>query len=377
MNKPLKIGFVGGGLNSAIGQIHFSACQLDGIWKVESGIFSLNDNINKKTGKYWNIPNERVYKNLKNFIKYEKNKLDAVAVIVPIPDHFKIIYQLLKNNIPVISEKTMVSNLNEAKKIFRICKNNNSFLNITYNYTGYPMIRELKAKIKKDELGKLQQIHIEMPQDSYLNLINGKASIQKWRLIDKSIPTFILDLASHIYNLSYFLIEKKPKKIFSNFTNFSKLKVIDDAFMQLQFDGGIQGYFWASKVASGNRNSLKIRIFGTKGSAEWNHFNPEELKISLKNSVYSIYDRKSKSFIAENKRYNRFKAGHPSGFLEAFANLYFDISVALKNYKKSKRYNNPYVFNQNYELESMKVLTKATLSNKKQNWQKINFLKKN
>ena len=153
MNKPLKIGFVGGGLNSAIGQIHFSACQLDGIWKVESGIFSLNDNINKKTGKYWNIPNERVYKNLKNFIKYEKNKLDAVAVIVPIPDHFKIISQLLKNNIPVISEKTMVSNLNEAKKIFRICKNNNSFLNITYNYTGYPMIRELKAKIKKDELG--------------------------------------------------------------------------------------------------------------------------------------------------------------------------------------------------------------------------------
>ena len=109
MNKPLKIGFVGGGLNSAIGQIHFSACQLDGIWKVESGIFSLNDNINKKTGKYWNIPNERVYKNLKNFIKYEKNKLDAVAVIVPIPDHFKIISQLLKNNIPLISEKTMFS----------------------------------------------------------------------------------------------------------------------------------------------------------------------------------------------------------------------------------------------------------------------------
>ena len=376
INKPLKLGFVGGGLNSAIGQIHFSASQLDGIWKIESGIFSLSNIINKRTGKFWNIPKERIYKSLENFIKHEKNRLDAVVVIVPIPSHFKIICELLKNNIPVISEKTMVSNFDEARRIFKICKNNNSFLNITYNYSGYPMIRELKAKIKKGELGKLQQIHVEMPQDGYINTINKKNSIQRWRLVDKNIPTIILDLSSHIYNLCYFLIEKKPKKIFSSFSNFSKYKVIDDAFMQLEFEKEIKGYFWASKVAAGNRNNLKIRIFGSRGSAEWNHSIPEELKLFKNNNVYTLHDRATKNYVSGNKRYNRFKAGHPSGFLEAFANLYFDISEALKSYKKYKKYNNPYVFNQNYEMESMEVLNKATISNKRKNWQKINFTKK-
>ena len=122
INKPLRLGFVGGGLNSNIGQTHFSASQLDGIWKVVSGIFGENNKINKKTAETWNIPKDRVYSSLKKFIKHEKNRLDAVAVIVPIPTHFEIISELLKNDIPVISEKTMVSDLDQAQKIFKICK---------------------------------------------------------------------------------------------------------------------------------------------------------------------------------------------------------------------------------------------------------------
>ena len=375
INKPLRLGFVGGGLNSNIGQTHFSASQLDGIWKVVSGIFGENNKINKKTAETWNIPKDRVYSNLEKFIKNEKNRLDAVAVIVPIPTHFGIISELLKNNIPVISEKTMVSDLDQAQKIFKICKINNSFLNVTYNYCGYPMIRELKAKIKKNELGELQQIHIEMPQDGYINVLNGKDSIKKWRLTDKKIPTLILDLVSHMYSLCYFLTEKKPKKIFSLFANFSKFKVIDNSFMQLEFEKGMQGFFWASKVAYGNRNNLKIRIFGSKGSAEWNHANPEELKISLKNNVYTAIDRASKSIISKNNRYNRFKVGHPSGFIEAFANLYYDIAEALKTFKKYRKYKNPYIFNQFYELENMEVLSKAARSHKNKSWQNLNFLK--
>lgn len=372
-NKQLKLGFIGGGINSAIGHIHFSSSQMDGIWKVESGIFSENYNISQKTAKDWNIPRDRVYSNLNNFIKYEKNRLDAVVVILPIPKHFKVIYQLLKNNIPVISEKTMIANLNEAKTIYKICKKNNSFLNVTYNYSGYPLIRELKARIKNGELGEIQQFHFEMPQDSFTHNINKKASHQKWRLKDKKIPTMILDLMAHLYNLCYFLIEKKPKKVFSNFSNFSKFKVIDNSFIQMEFEKKIQGFFWASKVAYGSRNDLRIRIFGSKASAEWNHLNPEELKISSKNHLYKIIDRASKkNYIVGHKRYNRFKAGHPSGFMEAFANIYVDIADALRDYKKNKKYTNFYVFNELFELNNMQVLTKATQSSKKRNWIKIN-----
>ena len=219
----------------------------------------------------------------------------------------------------------------------------------------------------------MQQIHIEMPQDGYIR--NNKSSIQKWRLVDKKIPTLILDLCSHVYSLSSFLIKEKPKKIFSNFSKFSKMGVVDDAIMQLQFEKGIKGYFWSSKVAAGNRNSLKIKILCSKGSAEWNHLNPEELKISSKNNLWTTVDRGSKTTTAKKKRYNRFKPGHPSGFMEAFANLYFDMSEALISYKKFNKYKNPYVFNQDFELENMEVLTKATLSNFTGRWQKIKFFK--
>lgn len=373
LNKPLKLGFVGGGINSAIGQIHYSASQLDGAWKVESGIFSKNSNVNLNTGKAWNISKKRIYRNLPDFIKNEKNLVDAVVVIVPIPNHFKIICELLKNNIPVISEKTMVSNLDEAKIINKICKSKKGFLNITYNYTGYPMLRELKNVIRKKKLGSLQQIHIEMPQDSYI--VNRKSSIQKWRLKDRKIPTFLLDLCSHMHNLSYFLIGQHPKKIFSNLSKYSKINVVDNAVTQLEFNNGVKGCFWSSKVASGHRNNLQVRIFCSNGSAEWNHSKPEELKMSINGSLFSYYDRSTKNSSIKNKRYNRFKVGHPSGFLEAFANIYFDISKALISYKKFKKYKNDFVFNQTFELANMEILTQSTKSNLNKTWKKINLIK--
>ena len=234
------------------------------------------------------------------------------------------------------------------------------------------MLRELKNKIKKKELGNLHQIHIEMPQDSYI--VNSKSSIQKWRLVDKKIPTFLLDLCSHMHNLSYFLTEKQPKKIFSNFSKYSKLKIVDNVFTQLDFDDGLKAIHWSSKVASGHRNSLKVRIFCSRGSAEWDHSKPEELKISNDGNLNLFIDRASKKSSIKSKRYNRFKVGHPSGFMEAFANIYFDIAQALISYKKNKKYNNNFVFNQNFELQNMEILSKSTISNKSKTWKKINII---
>ena len=175
-------------------------------------------------------------------------------------------------------------------------------------------------------------------------------------------------------NLSYFLTEKQPKKILSNFSKYSKLNIVDNIFSQLDFEGGLKAVHWSSKVASGHRNSLKVRIFCSRGSAEWNHSKPEELKISTDGNLNLLVDRNSRKSSIKSKRYNRFKVGHPSGFMEAFANIYFDIALALISYKKTKKYNNNFVFNQNFELQNMEILNKSTISNKSKTWKKINII---
>ena len=136
-------------------------------------------------------------------------------------------------------------------------------------------------------------------------------------------------------------------------------------FKRKNFDDGVKAIHWASKVAYGHRNSLKVRVFCSRGSAEWIHSKPEELKISSNGSLSTIIDRASKKSSVKSSRYNRFKVGHPSGFMEAFANIYFDIAKALLSYKKNKKYSNEFVFNQNFELQNMEILTKSTISNKR------------
>ena len=361
-----KLAFIGGGINSIAGYPHFIASQMDKRFEVVAGVFSTNNKINQDIAKRWNI--SQVYSSYQELIEYEKENIDACVILTPTPQHCEIITFLLSHNIPIICEKPLVSSIEEIESIQKIYDPSKHFLVVTNNYSGYPMLRELQEKIKNDELGKVLHIRLQMPQESFLRPPRSVKYPQPWRLKDGFIPMISLDLGAHLHHLAYFLIQEEPEKVFATYDSFSKYGVIDDVNMRLEYKSGIKGNFWISKTSLGNRNGLHIEIYGEKASAIWHQENPEKLEFSYFSGQKVIIDRGSDIEMIPNHLYNRMTPGHPSGYIEAFANLYNDIANSLDDFKNGKQYINNNVYGFENSLQGIVLLQSATISNQNKSW---------
>lgn len=282
--------------------------------------------------------------------------------------HGSLIEDILKLNIPIICEKPLVSSLKEIEKIDKFYDSTKHFLVVTNNYSGYPMVRELQEKIKSGELGKILHIRLKMPQESFLRPPKSIKYPQAWRLKDDFIPMISLDLGAHLHHLAYFLLQDEPNEVMATYDSFSKYGVIDDVSMFLKYKSGIKGNIWISKTAIGNRNGLHIEVYGAKASAVWHQENPEKLEFSYATGQKTIIDRGSDIQMIPNYLYNRMTPGHPSGFIEAFANLYNDIANCLDKFNKQEPYANSYVYGFEHAKNGIKLLHNASISNQEQKW---------
>jgi len=368
-NNPLRLAFIGGGIGSIAGTPHYVAASMDARFKLVAGAFSLDKQTNRESAARWGI--KRFYDSWQDLIKQEKNNIDAVVVLTPTPIHFDMICALLDQNIPIISEKAVVSTMEEIQKIKKIYNPKDHFLTVMYNYSGYPLVRELKQRISNGELGKIINIRMEMPQESFLRPPVNIKYPQAWRLQDKYIPTICLDLGTHLHQMAFFLTEMEPSLLFSMMKSFSKYSVIDDVEIQLEYDNGASGNFWMSKVAIGHRNGLRVRIYGEKASAEWFQAEPETMLFSYANGEKKIIERGGNNLICNEKRYNRMNPGHPAGFIEAFANIYSDIGDALIAFKNKKVYESQYVFGLELAEKGLNLFHRAKDSDKQKCWLSI------
>lgn len=369
-NKKIKIAFLGGGVNSAIGRTHKIAVDMDNRYEIVTGCFSRNESINTQTAIEYGVDLNRIYSNLDQLILNEKNKIDALCILTPTPNHKNEVIKCIKNNIPVICEKALAVSSNEASEIKQALKEHNGFLAVTYNYTGYPMLRELRNMIKTGKLGKLEQVHIEMPQESFAKVDkNGNPQKpQEWRLHDQDkLPTISLDLGTHTHDITSFLTGEDPIELVSvqnSFGSFSQ--VIDNSISIANYTNNIVSNIWFSKSALGHRNGLRVRVYGNRGSAEWYQLEPENLHFNDNQGHKMIIDRASIDVnVTTELRYNRFKAGHPSGFIEAFANYYGDIADLFLGITNNE---DRYVFGIEDALEGLKMLEAMSLSNKEKRW---------
>ena len=368
-DSSMSIGFIGGSLQSAVGYAHYVACQLDGRWKLVSGCFSKNPDSARATAQAWGVSADRCYSDWRLYIAEEKQKVDAVVVLTPTPNHEEMVCALLRAGVPVICEKAMAADLGQSKKIQQALSEAKGFLAVTFNYSGYPMVRVLRRYVQGGKLGKLKQIHIEMPSDGFIQKQENMKP-QAWRLKDGEIPTILLDLAVHVHHLNYFVTELKPLSVNADFHHYSIFDdIIDDAYLWVNYENDMRASFWVSKTALGHKNGLKIRLYGEQGSAEWIQEKPEQLTIFSKESVASVYDRSNCSYAEEIRE--RFKPGHPGGFIEAFANLYNDIADALSSWRQSGEFSSPYVFGWEHADEGLRLLSAAAESNKKRVWVNI------
>jgi predicted dehydrogenase len=342
---------------------------MDECWELAAGCFSRDLEQSQRKARYWSIPDAHCYSDWRKFIDQEKSHLDAVAVITPPDSHEEIVCALLEAGLPVICEKPLASTVNQSLNIQRMQQKNAGFLAVCFNYSGYPMVRVLRRHLQAGQLGRINQVHVEMPLDSFIQP-KDKMKPQLWRLLDGEIPTILLDLAVHVEHLSSFVLGQRPMSINANFNNFSEFEgIVDDAQMWVRYQEDTRGTFWVSKTALGRRNGLRIRVFGDAGSAEWLQEEPERLHLFDKHSRHVIYDRGNCLYPDEVRE--RFKPGHPGGFIEAFANLYGDIGSALHEYRKTGGYSSPYVFGWQEAHQGLSLLEAAVKSNAQKQWADI------
>lgn len=367
---PLRIGVIGGAVSSAIGYTHFAASRMDGRFSIGCGSFSRHTGRNRESAKAYGVDASNTYDDWLSLLRQEREQLDAVAVLTPIPDHLEMVRTALEMGLPVICEKALAASSEDCRLIEQVVIQNQGFLAVTFNYSGYPMVRELQQRLATGELGQLQQIHIEMPQEGFLR---QGASPQAWRLKDYGVPTVSLDLGAHVHHLVNFLSAGlAPLEVMGHQETFGAFEgIVDNVYCLARYQQSLLVQSWFGKTALGYRNGLRLRVFGSKASAEWVQMEPEVLKMSFTDGQQRSIDRGGDTLIARQPRYNRFKAGHPSGFIEAFANLYTDIADHIECHTRGQPAPNGFVQGAAQSEECLRFLEAIQHSARTRAWQAV------
>lgn len=366
---PLSIGFIGGAVASAVGYTHFNSSRLDGHFRVDCGCFSRDASKNIASATAYGVPEERTHASWENLLTRERHSIDAVVILTPTPDHAQIVLAAIESGIPVICEKALAVSSEDCRRIDEAVTAHNGFLAVTYNYSGYPMVRELRRMIAEGALGTLQQIHVEMPQEGFLR---NNSAPQAWRLHDEAVPTVSLDLGVHVHHLVHFLTDgRQPVQLTGHQASYGKYDgIVDNVYCFADYEGDLRVQTWFGKTALGYRNGLRIRVFGSQAAAEWYQMDPENLLLCDADGQRRQIDRGAgEAEIAHLARYNRFKAGHPSGFIEAFANLYADIAAHLHCYRSGLPPPNAHVYGARESeqgLRFLEAIARSAASGKRQ-----------
>lgn len=373
MKIPLKLGFLGGGLNSAVGRCHQIASTMDREWEIVAGAFSRDPSVNEATATEWGISEDRTYGSLETFVEGEGGRIDAVCVLTPTPAHAEQISALLNAGFNVISEKALAGTSREAEALGRLAGETGRFLRVTMNYSGYPMVRELRQMIRLGRLGRVHGIHVEMPQEGFLkrDAQGNQIQPQAWRRRDGEVPTVALDLGTHTHHLIAFLLGSEPDRVVGTQAHHGNVTHVADYVSCLaKTSDDIDVSMWFGKTVLGQRNGLSVEVYGDLGAAQWVQANPEEIRFADSRGDVRILDRSSPGIEEAAKgRYQRFKAGHPAGFLEAFANLYVDLARDLKSWlETSETPQTSYTFGAEHAARGLRMLEGIAESQRRGTW---------
>ena len=343
--NKIKIGFIGGGPNSFIGYTHRLAARFDNRFNFVAGVFSKDKNKSKEFGKSLGLDTDRCYNDYKIMAKKESARSDgvqAVGIMTPSGDHYKIAREFIKSNVHIICDKPLTSKVEDVVALERLVHKNKIVFALTHNYSGYPMLREAKKLVEKNKIGKIKLINVEYPQ-GYTVAVKKKdeKSTLKWRL-DKNMcgPSMILaEIGTHAYHLMRYVTGLEVNEVSAEVNSLSdEISVDDNAFMTVRMNNKARGSIWVSSAATGGENGLKIRVYGTKGAVEWLQDDPNILKFTELNSSTQIITRASDAVSDLSIQSSRVAAGHPEGFFEAFANIYTEFADSIQeNLKKNKK----------------------------------------
>ena len=367
-----EVAILGGGSTSAVGRAHVAAINLLGKIQIAAGCFSTDKAKNLTSAKAYGINIKRVYPDLNSLIDAERGTISTIIVLTPTQNHFEDVKKILENGFHVICEKSMCTSVAEAKILVSLAQRNNLKLFVTFNYTGYPMVREIREMVTRGILGKIHTVNAVMPQEGFIKTTLDDQPIrpQNWRLVDSHIPTVSLDLGVHLANLVTFTTNLGFEQLIGVQNKRGNFDVFDDVHVISKLSNSAICNLWYTKAALGNRNGLAIELYGEQGSIMWVQEFPEEFMFTDKYGNKSFVNRGTQGLtIANSDRYLRFKPGHPSGFIEAFANYYEDIFESLCRFDSS---NEQYTFTGVEALQGLLVMEAISNSCSLNKWVAVN-----
>ena len=336
---------VGGGEGAFIGGVHRMAARLDGHWDLVAGNFQSDPTKSVAFGKALGLDDARAYPDFRAMAAGEAartDRIDAVAIVTPNSTHHAIAHAFLDVGIAVICDKPMTIGRKQADDLADAVKRTGLPFILTHNYSGYPMVRQARVMIDAGELGNIRIIQAEYAQDWLATELPGNKQAD-WRGDPaRAGPGGALgDIATHAFQLMEFVTGLKAGSLAADFSAFVPGRKVDDNVNVMLRLGDVRGMLWASQVATGSVNGLKLRVFGNKGGLEWAQETPETLLFTPQGGQQRILRRGGAGISAAANHATRVPGGHPEGYLEGFAQIYSDAAELVRAYRE-KRAPDPY-----------------------------------
>ncbi len=337
-SSKIRLGMVGGGQGAFIGEVHRMAARLDDRYRLVAGALSSNPDRARESAAGLGLDPDRSYDDFITMAAMESARedgIEAVAIVTPNHLHYVPARAFMEAGIHVICDKPLTSSAEDARTLREVARQHDVLFAVTYNYSGYPMVRQAREMIGAGELGSIRLVQVEYPQDwlsTDLESTDLESSGQKqasWRTdpAQAGAGGSLGDIGTHAFHLAEFITGLEVESILADLNSFVAGRRLDDnAQVLLHFAGGARGALWASQVAVGHENGLRIRVYGEKAGLEWFQEQPNQLRLSPLGDAARILTRGGAAVGQSAALATRIPGGHPEGFLEAFANLYRDFA---------------------------------------------------
>ncbi|MFA4978145.1 MAG: Gfo/Idh/MocA family oxidoreductase [Sphingobacterium sp.] len=336
-NTKLKMGMVGGGKNAFIGAVHRMAAGIDGQIELCCGALSADPLVARESAALLGLPKERSYGSYQEMIVEESkrsadDRMNFVSIVTPNFAHFEPAMMALEHGFHVVLEKPMTLTREQAELLQQKVAETGLILCVTYTYSAYPMVKQARHLVKEGQLGSIRKIMVEYPQGWLSKMIENGLSLAFWRTDpEKSGKSGCMgDIGTHAAHLAEYISGLKITKMCADLQTFvTGRKLEDDGNILLGFENGATGVLSASQVAAGEENALKIRVYGELGGLEWNQQDANTLIFKQLDAPTQLF-RAGQQYLSPIAKHNiRLPAGHPEGYIEAFANIYRNFAATL------------------------------------------------
>lgn len=336
MTDRVRLGMVGGGQGAFIGAVHRIAARHDDRYELVAGALSSEPRRARRSGRELGLAKDRTYGDYTTMATAEAARddgIEAVAIVTPNHVHAPVAHAFLDAGIHVICDKPLTTTLGEALALKEHVRASRRIFAVTYNYSGYPIVRHAREAVAAGELGKLRLVQVEYPQDWLTERVEETGQKQAaWRTdpARSGAGGCIGDIGTHAFQLAEFVTGLKVQSVAAELTTFVRGRRLDDnANVLLRFRGGARGMLWASQVAPGNENGLRLRVYGDRAGLEWSQEEPNQLRFSPYGEPTRLVSRGTGAVGAAGTRVTRVPSGHPEGYLDAFATIYTEVAEAI------------------------------------------------